>query len=391
MTTAPLSMADEKLRTRIASEAARLMFARVEPDLARAKRRAAIELRRGGLAPYDLPSDRAVRRELELLSRLEQGEREARTEQESRAEAGQMMRLFGGDRTRLLEVPERNGDAKIERYVVAFTDDSNSLVAVAQDHGYSVAVQAVERCDVFLVAPRACFLVRSAAGGAGDEAVCVAVFDEARVFSYDGAFARESEDENGVLCGEQEARWLTVGEVEALTAEVPEESEYFERTAPRSLRADRFQVYLSLLAALAHVKQDPKRHPEGDALCHSLQVFELTRAERPYDEELLTAALLHDVGKAIDRRDHVAAGLEALDGQITERTAWFIEHHVTALAIRAGTAGARTVRRLEASPDYDDLMFLAECDRRGRKRGMRVCEPEDAVDCLRELAAEDAW
>ena len=76
-------------------------------------------------------------------------------------------------------------------------------------------------------------------------------------------------------------------------------------------------------------------------LYHSLQVFELARDERPYDEEFLLAALLHDVGKGIDPPDHVAAGLEALEGLITERTAFFIEHHMDALAYRAGTLGAK--------------------------------------------------
>ena len=49
------------------------------------------------------------------------------------------------------------------------------------------------------------------------------------------------------------------------------------------------------------------------------RVFALARDELPYDEEFLLAALLHDVGKAIARQDHVAAGLDALDGFITAR------------------------------------------------------------------------
>ena len=40
---------------------------------------------------------------------------------------------------------------------------------------------------------------------------------------------------------------------------------------------DRFQVFQVLLAALEAVKQNPLYHPEGDALYHSLQVFELAR------------------------------------------------------------------------------------------------------------------
>ena len=89
------------------------------------------------------------------------------------------------------------------------------------------------------------------------------------------------------------------------------------------------------------MKQSAKHHPEGDVLYHLLQVFELAREERPWDEEFLLAALLHDVGKGIDPYDHVAAGLQALDGLITQRTAFLIEHHMLALEYRAGTLGHR--------------------------------------------------
>ena len=56
-----------------------------------------------------------------------------------------------------------------------------------------------------------------------------------------------------------------------------------------------------------------------------------------YDEEFQLAALLHDVGKAIEPRDPVAAGLEALSGHITPRTAWLIEHQPHAAALREGS------------------------------------------------------
>jgi len=137
---------------------------------------------------------------------------------------------------------------------------------------------------------------------------------------------------------------------------------------------------------LENVKEDPKTHPEGDALYHSLQVFELARDALPYDEELLIAALLHDVGKAIDPRNHVAAGLEALDGYVTQRTSWLIEHYTDALALRAGTLGVRSRRRLESSESYDELMLLAECDLQGRAVGMKVVDITDALAYLRNLA-----
>ena len=111
-------------------------------------------------------------------------------------------------------------------------------------------------------------------------------------------------------------------------------------------KVDRFQIFEMLLLPLERVKESPKYHPEGDVLYHSLQVFDLARDEVPYDEEFLLAALLHDVGKGIDRREHVAAALEALEGFITPRTAWLIEHHVEARQMQDGQLGARARRRL---------------------------------------------
>jgi predicted HD phosphohydrolase len=126
-------------------------------------------------------------------------------------------------------------------------------------------------------------------------------------------------------------------------------------------------------------------HPEGDMLYHSLQVFDHARDALAYDEEFLTAALLHDIGKAIDPAEHVTAALEALDGFITERTAWLIEHHMLAHQLADGTLGTRARRRLQQSDNFDDLVLLAECDRDGRQAGVESPELEEALDYLREL------
>ena len=151
---------------------------------------------------------------------------------------------------------------------------------------------------------------------------------------------------------------------------------------------DRFRTYELLFLPLESVFQSPADHPEGDVLYHSLQVFELARQALPYDEEFLLAALLHDVGKAIDRRDHVAAGLAALEGAISPRTEWLIEHHVDALSLRDGTLGLRVRRRLEAAEDFDELVLLADCDRRGRVVGMQVPDVSEALQYIARLADE---
>jgi predicted HD phosphohydrolase len=151
-------------------------------------------------------------------------------------------------------------------------------------------------------------------------------------------------------------------------------------------QVDRFQVYEALLLPLEDVKQSPKYHPEGDVLYHSLQVFDLARDQLPYDEEFLLAALLHDVGKGIDRDDHTAAGLEALAGFITERTAWLIAHHMAAQQVLDGTIGVRARRRLQQNESYDELILLARCDRLGRQRGVQTPDLEEALEYIRELS-----
>ena len=153
---------------------------------------------------------------------------------------------------------------------------------------------------------------------------------------------------------------------------------------------DRFDRLSALVAVLETVRQDPHRHPEGDALEHSLQVFAIVHDERPCDEELLTAALAHDVGLAIDRREAVTAGLEALDGLVTPRTAWLIEHLPMARGYGDGTLGHRARKRLEAHPDFLDALLLAEADRKGRVRGGMAPSLDEAITMLRDLEHAEA-
>ena len=50
------------------------------------------------------------------------------------------------------------------------------------------------------------------------------------------------------------------------------------------------------------------------------------------------------------------------------------------------TLGARAKRRLQESPDYDDLITLARCDRAGRQPGAQAPELDEALDYIRDLA-----
>jgi HD domain len=154
---------------------------------------------------------------------------------------------------------------------------------------------------------------------------------------------------------------------------------------------DRFAVYRLRLAPLEAVKQNPKTHPEGDALYHSLQVFEHARAVRPFDEEFLLAALLHDVGKAIDPSNHIAAAVTALRGAVPERTLWLIEHHgdLPSPRDRDRALPHKTWRSLDLADDVlDDLRLLRDVDDAGRVPGAPVEGIDEALAYLEGLENE---
>lgn len=158
--------------------------------------------------------------------------------------------------------------------------------------------------------------------------------------------------------------------------------------ALRPLVGDRFDAIAAEVAVLATVKQDRQKCPEGDALEHSLQVFDLVHRERPFDEELLTAALVHDVGRAIDRADAVAATLEAVGDLVTERTKWLVEMLPAARGHVEQTLGHRARKRLESHPDFLDVLLLAEADRQAHQRGYPAPTLDEAIAILRALEGD---
>jgi hypothetical protein len=160
--------------------------------------------------------------------------------------------------------------------------------------------------------------------------------------------------------------------------------------ALRPIVGDRFDALAAEVSVLATVRPNPATCPEGDALEHSLQVFDLVHRERPFDEELLTAALVHDVGRAIDRADPVAATLEAVADLVTERTRWLIAMLPAARGHVEQTLGHRARRRLEAHPDFLDVILLAEADRRAHRRGYPAPTLDEAIAVLRGLDRDDA-
>jgi hypothetical protein len=363
-------MSSSKLRRQIAWDAARLMYSRQESEYYRAKLKAARRIVRGWVKPADLPSNAEIRDEIQAYARLIEGEKRHDHLREMRVEALRMMRVLRVFRPRLigsvLTGHIRQG-SDIDLHV--FSDSVEAVAATLADEGF---VFEVERKRVRKQGEERVFTHIHVAERFPLELTVYA----ANLVSY--VFKSS-------VTGKAIER-VSIAELEQFLAKEYGDIDVDAEVVAAESQVDRFRVYESLLLPLEHVKQSPKWHPEGDALYHSLQVFDLARDELPYDEEFLLAALLHDIGKAIDPQEHVAAALDALQGFVTERTAWLILHHMEAHAIADGTIGARAHRRLRESENYDELVLLGECDRAGRERGVATPDVDEALDYLRDLA-----
>ncbi|MCA9041250.1 MAG: HD domain-containing protein [Planctomycetaceae bacterium] len=362
-------MANEKLRRQIVFEAARLMYHRQEKEYYRAKMKAARKICQGWVKPSELPSNAEIRAEIQRFTSIYEADGHVEKLREMRIEALRFLRLLKGFKPRVIGSTltghiRKGSDIDIHVFAASTTSVTTSLdqegleYTVEQKqvrkHGEEntyVHIHVQERYPVELTvypSDRAHYVFKSSITGKAMERASLAEFEQ------------------------------------FLQSEYPN-LELDEAVEEAEDRLDRFQVYASLLFPLGQVKQSRKYHPEGDALYHSLQVYDLMCDEVPYDEELLLAALLHDVGKGIDPLDHVQAGLEALSGFITPRTHWLIEHHMEAHKLAEGTIGARARRRLQESENYEDLLLLGECDRGGRERGVEVPEVEEALEYIRGL------
>ncbi|MBM4089847.1 MAG: HD domain-containing protein [Planctomycetes bacterium] len=363
-------MSMSKLRRQIAWEAACLMYRRQESEYYRAKMKAARRICRGWVKPADLPSNAEIRDEIQALSRLYEGDRRTENLRSMRLEALRMMRLLRLFRPRLigsvLTGHVRHG-SDIDLHV--FSDSIESVTHVLHEEG---VVFDLERKRVRKHGEERIFTHVHVRDRFPFE-LTIYPRDKVRVVFKSSVTGKAIERASIAQLEQLIAREYPDLELNAAVAELEEQ-------------VDRFQVYEALLLPLEQIKEDRRYHPEGDALYHSLQVFDLARDELPYDEEFLLAALLHDVGKAIDRQDHVAAGLDALEGFITERTRWLIENHMAGVMALDGTLGARARRRLQQSDSYEELLLLCQCDRGGRQVGVDAPELDAAIDYIRDLA-----
>lgn len=363
-------MSDPRVRREIALRAAQIMYAREESEYFTAKRKAARQVV-GSEHVRDLPSNAEIRDEILLLAEMLEGDSRQRELTAMRLVALKMMRGLRRFRPRLIgSVLTGHIRSGSDIDVHVFTDSLGMLEDAIAEMGLSYQV---EHKRVHKRQEQRVFTHVHIEGEYGIELT---------VYPLDKVSYPFKSSITGRLIERAE-----IGELEELLRESVVDLEAELERADEHV--DAWEMFSLLLMPLEKVKQNPKYHPEGDALYHSLQVFDLARWVRGFDEEFLLAALLHDVGKGIDPHDHVAAGLEALEGLISERTEWLIAHHMEGHEYRARTLGERARRRLEESEWIEDLVLLSELDEQGRKGGVVAPTVEEAIEFVRGLTEEE--
>lgn len=345
------------------------MYFRHESEYYRAKQKAARRICKGWVKPADLPSNAEIRDEIQSLARLHEGDKRTQNLRQMRVAAYRVMKLLLRFRPKLIGSTLTGHVRQGSDIDIHVFSDSIEAITMALDE--QMLFFDVERKRV---------------RKDGEERIYTHIHLK-DVFPIELTVYAASQVNTvfkSSITGKAIER-ASIPQLEALLEDEYPDLELDETLLELEERPDPFQLFSALLLPLENVKQHPKYHPEGDVLYHSLQVFDLACDELPYDEEFLLAALLHDVGKGIDPQDHVASGLEALEGFITERTAWLIEHHMEAHKILDCTIGARAHRRMRENESYEELLLLCQCDRRGRVAGVQTSELEEAIEYVRDL------
>lgn len=187
-----------------------------------------------------------------------------------------------------------------------------------------------------------------------------------------------------------------------------------ERSPSQALRERGLVEAIPELAALATTPQDPRWHPEGDVLVHSLWAADLAAVyadEHALDEDrralLVLTALFHDIGKpdTTSQKDgriisygHAERGAEIIRSMgkrlrlpqpLVTAAAAIAETHMAHVSVK-GEPSARAVRRLRArlegaGTSLDDWAVVVRCDGEARGSAARPDASEPWLRVARRL------
>lgn len=127
------------------------------------------------------------------------------------------------------------------------------------------------------------------------------------------------------------------------------------------------------------VTQNPEYHPEVEVFNHSLQTMNWAFKEAQ-NIDLVFAAMLHDVGKAVNPYGHDVIGAELLKPHVSVKTMWFVRNHLRGWYYVSGE-----MRKHQKSIDlgnhpwFPELMQLCRWDKMGRNPYINPTYNKDAI------------
>lgn len=130
---------------------------------------------------------------------------------------------------------------------------------------------------------------------------------------------------------------------------------------------------------LKGVKQLEKHHPEGDAFVHTLQVLYCAFKETE-SFELVIAAMVHDVGKAVDSLRHELIGERMLKDYVSPKVLFLVKNHLRARFLIDGVMKKQQkVKELLNHPWLSDLIHLVRLDKMGRNPNKKIVYNKDDI------------
>lgn len=365
---------NDKLRRLVTLEAAKMMYDRTEKEYFTAKRKAS---RRMGINfryhPSGLPSNREIREEILQVADLYEGDERQHKLREMRLYALWLMKYLETFSPKLIGSTltghiRKGSDIDIH----IFCDSLSPVTQTLENHGLPYHV---EKKRIVKYNKEREFTHVHVHGRFEAELTVYSM--EYLHYCFKSSITGKPIEKTSI----KELALLLAQEYAGIDLE--EELRRFDA------EEDCYEMFKLLLLPLENLDGGSK-HPEGDALYHSLQVFELARREEyACDVEFLQAALLHDVGKAIDFRNHAEAGADALEGFVSPRVCFLIRYHMEALSLLDGTLGHKKSVYLRHHEFYEDLLLLRSLDTQGRKRGVIVDTLDESLEYLKKLESGD--
>lgn len=135
----------------------------------------------------------------------------------------------------------------------------------------------------------------------------------------------------------------------------------------------------SFLESTEGVVQIEIYHPEKDVFSHLLQTLHWAFRET-YDTDLILAAMLHDIGKAVESHGHEQIAVKLLYDYCSVKTLWLIENHMRVWALILGEMQKLSkIKELILHPWLSELVHLARFDKLGRDPNKKIVYNKDSI------------